>query len=159
MRWRPMRSDDLDPVHRLSRRAHKDYPEGREVFAERLALFPTGCRVLARAGEIGGYMICHPWVLAMAPPLNVLLGQLPAPLDCLHLHDIVIAPAWRGAGSARRGLVWLERLSVDMGLPTISLVAVAGTDERWRRLGFVPAARQDAATYGPGAMCMTKTIP
>lgn len=158
-----MRPDDLDAVHRLSRQVHVDYPEDLAVFAEKLALFPAGCRVLAQGGEIGGYLFSHPWKLLSAPKLNALFGQLPPRPNCLFLHDIAIDPAWRGRGKADAAMAWFENLSIEMGFRGIGLVAIEGTDQHWSRRGFMWAATFPPApplvSYGSGAVYMMKTFP
>ncbi|MFX9008082.1 hypothetical protein ABTN33_19340, partial [Acinetobacter baumannii] len=49
--WRAMSIADLPLVNVLAARIHPDYPEDEVVFAERLRLYPEGCRVLE--GEQG----------------------------------------------------------------------------------------------------------
>jgi GNAT superfamily N-acetyltransferase len=162
MRWRAMRADDVGAVHRLSLRLHPHHPEDLAVFAERLALYPRGCRVLAQGEAIGGYLISHPWPLLSLPALNTLLVQLPPMARGLHLHDIATDPASRGKGHASDAVAWLEATALDMQLGGLGLVAVNGTEDLWRRFGFGsamgPPLADALASYGPGALYMTKTF-
>ena len=73
--WRAMTVDDLASVDVIAARVHPSYPEDHAVFAERLRLHATGCRVLMTGGEIAGYVISHPWHLGEPPALNALLGS------------------------------------------------------------------------------------
>lgn len=162
MRWRPMRPDDLEAVHRLSQQVHVDYPEDLAVFAEKLALFPAGCRVLPQGGEIGGYLFSHPWRLGSVPPLNAPLGALPPRPDALHLHDIAILPEHRGQGHSHAALRLLRALADAGGLSWIALMAVGGTVALWSTFGFSPVAAEGAGTgsasYGAGALYMAARI-
>ncbi|TCZ55106.1 GNAT family N-acetyltransferase [Roseicella aquatilis] len=154
--WRPMVAADLAPVLALADRLHPHHPESPAVFAERLALAPEGCRVLAGAGGPLGYAVSHPWTLEGPPALDTLLGALPARPTALHIHDIALDPAARGAGHA--GAV-LRALLATARLPCATLVAIPGTGDYWTRRGFreapvaVPAA---LASYGAGARFMLR---
>jgi len=160
MLWRPMQAADLPAVIALGAAIHTHHPEADAVFAERLALAPAGCFVLGT--PVGGYALSHPWRLAGPPPLDSLLGTLPARPEAWHLHDIALAPALRGAGQGAAGLAAILAAARAAGLGRISLVAIAGQAARWQRLGFAPApcARPAAlASYGPGAAWMLRPVP
>ncbi|HSV30221.1 MAG TPA: GNAT family N-acetyltransferase, partial [Candidatus Omnitrophota bacterium] len=89
---------DLDAVMALADDIHADHPEGRAVFADRLALFAAGCAVLETGGRILGYCVAHPIRQGHPAPLDSVLGALAADADCLHLHDLALLPEARGAG-------------------------------------------------------------
>ena len=57
--WRPMTEADLPAVQAMADRLHPHHPEAPAVFAERLALAPAGCRVLA-AGATAAGLCRHP---------------------------------------------------------------------------------------------------
>ena len=76
LHWRPMRPGDVDGVVRVAAVAFPDHFEARACFAERLALFPNGCFVLASPVEVKGYLIAYPWPFGAIPPLNSLLGRV-----------------------------------------------------------------------------------
>ncbi|KAA2215320.1 GNAT family N-acetyltransferase [Pseudoroseomonas oryzae] len=153
-----MRAADLAAVSRIATIVHRDFPEEDAVFAERLALFPAGCLILARGGEAAGYAISHPWRLGAPPALNTRLVALPARPDTFYLHDVALLAEARGGGAARGLLARLEQLA---GVLPVSLVAVGGTADFWRRLGFVavedPALDAKLASYGdPSARFMVR---
>ena len=141
-----MRAADLPAVERLAETIHLDHPERPEVFAERLALCPEGCWVL---GNIAGYVISHPWRLGAPPPLDTLLGVLPAAPHTWYIHDLALAPAARGTGAA--GAI-IARIAAACALPTMSLVSVGASSGFWHRQGFrptpLPPGKLD--TYGTG---------
>lgn len=160
--WRAMTPPDLPAVAALAAAIHVAHPEDDAVFAERLALFPAGCLVLEEAGEIAGYVLAHPWRRLAPPPLDTLLGALPADADCLYLHDVALAPAARGRGAAAAVLERLATLARESHLPGIALVAVCGTPPFWIRQGFVavdaPSLAAKLASYGAGARLMERPL-
>jgi GNAT superfamily N-acetyltransferase len=160
--WRAMRRDDLGAVCAIATAVHPDHPERPEVFAERLALAPAGCRVLD-GGARGplGYALSHPWRLDLGPPaLDSLLGALPAVPDAWYLHDIALLPEARGGGQAAGIVAALLAEAAAAGIGQAMLVAIPGKDRYWARRGFDdapiagpgPAAR--LAAYGAGARLM-----
>ena len=132
--WRPMRPVDLPAAERIAAVVHPDFPEDETVFAERLALYPEGCRLLVGEGEALGYAITHPWRRGEPPALNSLLGALPARPDTYYIHDLALLPGARGGGAAGRLVTLLAEQA--RGLPGMSLVAVNGSVPFWRRQGF-----------------------
>jgi len=159
MEWRSMRREDLPAVVALAASVHAHHPERAEVFAERLALAPAGCLVLGEA--VAGYALSHPWGLAGPPPLDSLLGTLPAAPESWHVHDIVVAPAARGRGLGGAALRALLAVAGGAGFRRASLVAIDGQAPRWARAGFVAATCADAAalaSYGDRATWMTRAL-
>ena len=153
-----MEDGDLSAVLRIAAQVHPGYPEGPEVFAERLALFPAGCLILAAADGVPcGYAVAHPACIGCPPALDSLLGQLPAAADCLYLHDAALLPPARGAGAVKVLLAHLRQIAQSAGLDGIALVAVNGSAPLWRGQGFVqrqPASVELAAklaSYGADA--------
>ncbi len=98
--WRPATAADLDAVERIGNAVHVSLQERPEVFANKLALFPPGCFVLARNGDVSGYGIAHPWALGSVPALDTVMAALPAAPTCLYIHDVVVLEAARGQGAA-----------------------------------------------------------
>ncbi|MBR9970351.1 GNAT family N-acetyltransferase [Magnetospirillum sulfuroxidans] len=163
--WRPMRGDDLPAVLRIAETLHPDYPERIEVFADKLAFFPAGCRVVEDAdGAIRGYAFAHVWSQGLPPLLDQPLGPLPGPADCLHLHDIALMPQIRGHGGATLYLNQLEALAQARGLPALTLIAIKGQDGFWRGLGFkefiAPTAELTArlGSYGSGNSYLCRDV-
>lgn len=160
--WRGLLAPDLPAVARIAAVVHPDFPERTEVLAEKAALFPQGCFALTRRGSLCGYALSHPWTLDDIPPLDAFLGGLPAAPDCLHLHDVAILAAARGAGAASAVEALLAAAARAQGLGTIALVSIYGSDRLWRRLGYRPRARarlhEKLEGYGAGALYMTKAL-
>lgn len=160
--WRRMREGDVPAVGAIAALVHPAYPEEDAVFAERLRLYPEGCRVLDLGGRMAGYAIGHPWVFGRPPGLNVRLGALPPAPTVLHLHDIAVLPAARGAGAALRLLgEWVE-LAHAAGLSGLSLVAVGDAATFWTRRGFAavegPRLEQTPHGYGADARYMVRGL-
>lgn len=160
--WRSMDVSDLDAVLAVAEVVHPDYPERPDVFAERLALFPQGCHVLADGGSVFGYIVSHPWRAGNPVPLDTLLDSLPAAEGTRYLHDIALLPEARGAGHAGRGVTRVVRDAYRAAAPSLSLVAIPGTQRFWEGQGF--AARSDAlaprtlGVYGEGALWMVRDL-
>jgi len=136
MRWRPMTPSDLAAVSAIAARVHPDYPEDDAVFAERLALYPAGCFVLAHGIDALGYLISHPWHLGRPPTLNALLGALPAPATTYYVHDLALLPDARGSGAAAAIVGTLVHHAAAQQHQNISLVAVNNSVQFWQRQGF-----------------------
>lgn len=159
--WRPMTSADLDAVAAIAEVVHPAYPESPEVPAERLRLYPPGCRIAARGEAVLGYAVAHPGRLGRPPPLDRLLGSLPNAPDCLYLHDIALLPAARRFRLAAALIDDLADLARSAGLPVLALTAVNRSVEYWKRRGFAPfptddILREKLASYGDDALYMTR---
>ena len=160
--WQPLLPADADAVHALADTAHPGLPERTEIFAERIRLFPGGCLKLAHAGALAAYGIAHPWHLGSPPPLDTLIGALPADADCLHLHDVVVAAALRGHGASTAYFAAMETVARSLHLGALSLVAVYGSDRLWSRFGYgphtTPALAAKLAAYGPTARYLVRPL-
>lgn len=154
--WRPMVESDLERVASISDKVHGAYTESQATYAERISLFPQGCKVFTRNGETIGYLVCHPWHAATPPALNAVLGTIPADADCLYFHDIAILPEGRGSGAGGQALAMAEGLARDGGYATVSLVAVNGADSYWSSQGFTVVP--DRPSYGEGSFAMSKPV-
>ena len=165
LQWRAMTADDLAAVDAIAARVHPDYPEDSAIFAERLQLYPNGCRVLATvdAGLVG-YAVSHPWHLGQPVALNALLGAIPSlgSSATYYIHDIALLPEARGGGAGADIVTWLARHARAAGLPSMSLVAVNDSGPFWRSQGFTvvdnPALRAKLACYGGQAQLMTRDL-
>ena len=160
--WRAATSLDVPRMIAVAEQVHAAYPEDEAVFAERLRLYPAGCRVLAIDGKVVGYIISHPWRLGEPPLLNARLGVLPAKPDTYYLHDIALLSEARGAGAGSVIVSALAEQARTEGLPTLSLVAVHNTVEFWQRLGFAvveePALAAKLASYDRAARFMVRWL-
>lgn len=163
LHWRPMIPGDLDGVVEVAAEAFPNHPEDRACFADRLSLYPAGCRVLVGAeGAVAGYLVAYPWRLDDAPALNTRLGALPETPDVLYLHDLALAHAARGGGHAKRGADLAVQIARDLGLAQIALIAVNDAAPFWARQGF--ETRRSAtlttklASYGSDAVYMIRAV-
>jgi ribosomal protein S18 acetylase RimI-like enzyme len=160
--WRPARTSDLPAISAIAARIHPDLPESPEVFAEKMRLYPDGCRVLVADDEIGGYGLSHPWIRRQIPPLDGFLERLPDHADCLYVHDVAVLPDFRG-GVARDYVAAIEELARASGITGLALVSVYATRPLWERLGFRPVTadtelRAKLATYGESATYMLRDL-
>lgn len=158
--WRLLRPGDLDALCEAAAAVHPGLPERREVFEEKLRLFPAGCFALEAAGALVGYAISHPWRLYGVPPLDAFLERLPAAPDCLYLHDVAVTRDARGHGAARQLIERLERVARAAGFSAIALTSVYGSDALWRKMGFEAVSKPNLAhelkSYGGGALYMIR---
>ena len=147
-----MAADDLSAVGELAARIHPSFPEDAEVFAERLRLYPEGCHVYADGKFPTAYVLSHPWLAFDAPPLNSLLGELPAGPATYYIHDLAVAAEARGTGAAAVIVDALTEHASETGYRTMSLVAVNGSAGFWRRRGFaqldIAALADKLRSYG-----------
>ncbi|HMJ06259.1 MAG TPA: GNAT family N-acetyltransferase, partial [Chthoniobacterales bacterium] len=137
---------------------------GRPCFANRLALYPAGCYVLARDREpVLGYLLAYPWLADDAPALNILLDALPAAPAVMYLHDLALHPNARGAGHAATIVKHLAEVAEAAGWPVITLVAVNNAAAFWQRHGFqireTHSLCQKLTSYGPDARYMVRALP
>lgn len=157
-----MSISDLPLVNKLAARIHPDYPEDDAVFAERLRLYPEGCRVLEGERGLVAYVVSHPWRHLEPPPLNALLGALPPQPSTFYIHDLALAPEVQGTGAATSGVAWLARHASACGLSSMSLIAVNGSMGFWQRQGFVavhdPLLESRLRSYGNDARFMVRTL-
>ena len=160
--WRRAHATDLAAICAIAARIHPDLPESSDVLAEKMRLYPDGCRVLAAGNAIAGYGLAHPWMQQQIPPLDGFLGQLPDAADCIYVHDVAVLPEARG-GVARSYIVEIGQLAQSSGLATLALVSVYDTSALWERLGFQPvtpdaALRAKLASYGAHATYMLRKL-
>ena len=161
--WRPMTAADLDAVAEIAAVGFPDHFEGRDCFANRLALNPDGCFVLATEDdEPKGYLVAYPWRAGSAPALNALIDAIPDDADVMYLHDLALHPDARGGGRSRPIIERLARDASLAGWPALALVAVNDAAPFWEKHGFaVVEPGQTAAklqTYGPGARYMLRRL-
>lgn len=161
--WRFMTPADLDGVVQVAAEAFPNHPEDRVCFADRLRLYPDGCRVLTDTnGAVHGYLVAYPWRLDDAPALNARLDALPPSPDVLYLHDLALTARARGGGRAAEGAALAVRAARDAGLPVVALIAVNDAAPFWVRQGFeprrTPAMARKVAGYGADAVYMVRAV-
>ncbi len=153
---------DLAAVEAIAEAVHVDFPEDAAVVAERLALFPDGCRIAEDDAGPLGYCVAHPWRLEQVPPLDTLLGAIPADADCFYIHDVAILPRGRRGGLGSTLCAMLLDVARRHGLRQLALTAVSGSGPFWRRNGFAVVESTTLADklrgYGDGAIYMTRPV-
>lgn len=160
--WRTMSIADLPSVSALAARIHPDYPEDDAVFAERLRLYPQGCRVLEGEHGLVAYIVSHPWRHLEPPPLNALLGALPSQPSTFYIHDLALAPEMQGTGAAAGIVALLADHASASGLSSMSLIAVNGSAGFWQRQGFEavhdPLLESKLRSYSDDARFMARAL-
>jgi GNAT superfamily N-acetyltransferase len=162
MSWRPMMLEDMPLVQVLADTIHVGHPEDLEVLAERQRIYPQGCLMLTEDQQAIGYALTHPWHYGEPPPLNGLLGKLPAAPTTYYIHDVALLPVARGKGYAAQAADRLSAHARAAGFGNLSLVAVNRSQAFWERVGFCVLSKTglDAklASYGPDAALMVRDL-
>jgi len=162
VKWRQATLNDIEAIENIAGVIHPDLPEGREVFEEKLRLYPAGCFVLVENGQVVGYCLSHPWLANRAPALGQLMHALPPKPDCIFIHDIAVLMQARGRGAAGELLELLLSLATRENLRVLALVSVYGTYPFWTRFGFEITADTSFAaklkTYGDSARYMVRRL-
>lgn len=160
--WRAMQETDLDRVTEISDVVHRDYRESRAVYAERLKLYPAGCRVLDCDGIVQGFIVAHPWYRDASPKLNAMLGALPENARSFYLHDIALLPETRGSGAGRVATAFVIDHARAAGFEDVTLIAVNGADSYWSLQGFREVQASEDGTplpsYGDGTVFMRQLV-
>jgi len=160
--WRPASAIDLDIIEQIARAVHPDLPERREVFAEKLSLFPDGCLALARREEVMGYGLAHCWAFGSVPPLDAFLEKAPDRADCLYIHDVALLPEARGIGSGGHYVRLMVECARKIGVDFLALVSVYNNQPFWAKRGFevvsAPELSAKLRGYGPTARYMTRKL-
>lgn len=146
---------DLPRVAEISALVHGRYAESESVYAERLALWPSGCQVWEQGDAVAGLLIAHPWHRATSPALGALLGAIPPDADSFYLHDIALLPETRGQGAGGAATALVIEHARRAGFRDVTLVAVNGAEAFWAAQGF---AIVEAGGYGPGTFRMRRAI-
>ncbi|KAL3449395.1 acyl-CoA N-acyltransferase [Aspergillus insuetus] len=142
--WRPLTLDDIPALMTIANKIHTDLPERPEIFAERIALYPSGCLALEheKDKQLLGYAISHPIRRGEPPELDTLLGgkymQINAgtPNAAYYIHDVAVLPEVRGMRYAGKGVELLLENAAESGFSVVCLVSVYGTEQFWGRYGF-----------------------
>ena len=162
MSWRLMTSEDMPRVQVLADSIHVCHPEDLEVLAERQRLYPQGCLMLTEDQQAIGYALTHPWHYGEPPPLNGLLGKLPAAPTTYYIHDVALLPVARGKGYAVQAADRLIAHARAAGFGNLSLVAVNRSQAFWERVGFcvlsITGLDAKLASYGPDAALMVRDL-
>lgn len=161
---RPLTPGDLLSVARIQASAYPHYPcERIEVFADKLARYPSGCWAYEVAGAVEGYLFSHPSLAAEPPKFDALLDELPHRPDCYFIHDKAVVPKLHGRGAGRLLIEAAFAHAAALRLATIALVSVQGSRGYWERFGFSAVAETEPTlaavrrTYGPQAHYMLRS--
>lgn len=160
LEWRVCDATDIGSVMRVADAVHPGLPEDSRVFAERVALFPRGCYVLASSDDIYGYAISHPIYHGKPAALNSLLGEIAVNADQYYIHDVAILPEAKRRGHATAIIKLL--LDVAEEFLSVSLISVYGTTSFWERFGFRcvednETIRSKLREYGEEAVFLTRS--
>lgn len=158
-----MTENDLDAVVAIAAIGFPNHFESRACFANRLALYPSGCFVLAtNPAPPLGYVISYPWIARDAPALNAIIEAIPLEAEVIYWHDLALHPIARAGGHARAIVARLATDAQAAGWPAIALVAVNDATAFWQRHGFqlddAAELRQKLASYGPDARYMIRPL-
>lgn len=160
--WRAMTGYDLDAVQKIADVVHPDFFEAPEVLAERQRLYHFGAYLLEVNERPAGYVLSHPWAMGTLPRLNALLGELPAAADTYYIHDLALLPVARRVGAASYITNALAKHARAHGFPTMSLVAVNGSQGFWERHEFavadIPEVFPKLLSYEPDARLMVRRL-
>ena len=141
--WRAMTGYDLSAVEKIAAVVHPNFFEAPEILAEKQRLYFSGAYLLEVNERPAGYVLSHPWRFGDLPALNAPLGQLPADSDTYYIHDLALLPVARRIGAASFITGALRKHASALGFPTMSLVAVNGSQSFWERHGFAVEDRPD----------------
>ena len=135
-----MEEKDLKTVIEIQKELFTaDLQEDISVQSKRYKLFPEGCWVVKNKDKVVGYLITHPWRLSCPPMLGTKIEKLPESPDCLYLHDIGVLTRLASKGTGYEIVMKYKQFAKQKGYPAISLIAVMGTLDYWKRYGFIEA--------------------
>jgi GNAT superfamily N-acetyltransferase len=132
------------------------------VLAERQRLYHHGAYMLEVNERPAGYVLSHPWASGTLPALNTLLGELPRTSDTYYIHDLALLPVARRIGAATYITNALAKHARAHGFPTMTLVAVNGSQGFWERHDFAvedrPDLTQKLTSYDDAARLMVRRL-
>jgi ribosomal protein S18 acetylase RimI-like enzyme len=118
--------------------------EGLPALRSRGAASPATCFVLDTATGPAGYLLALPYPAGECPDLRR-PERYTHPGPDLHLHDLVVAPGFRGRGLGRELVRTLLAAAGPLGYRRIGLVAVLGSTGFWAAQGFCAAPGEEHA--------------
>ncbi|MEV6302639.1 GNAT family N-acetyltransferase [Actinoplanes sp. NPDC051861] len=149
-RLRSLEERDWPAISSLEKSTYAGKGLSEDLTVLRSRAHPSTSFVLDVDGRVGGYLLALPYPRWQVPDLLVpsAFGSGPD----LHLHDLVIAPEFRGLGWGRR-LVDSAREFAH-----VSLVSVDGSEGFWAACGFRAHPEIDVPGYGKGAVYMSRDL-
>ncbi len=131
-----MQENDLPSVQEIETKAYAgDLVESFDVLLAKYRLMPQLCFVARVDDVVAGYVIAHGWDRETSPGLHRIDETLPN-VEAVHIHDMAVDPQFLGRGIARALLATLDAACIAQALPEMTLVAVAGAETFWTRMGF-----------------------
>lgn len=140
---RPLRPGDLQALMGIQLACYgAAYAESAQVYARRLA-HPQHCSLaVEQNGTLLAYLAAYWSEAGKVTPLHGDFEVCAAP-GVLYLHDMAVHPAHAGQGLASRLLAALWPQARQRGIFTSCLVSVQGTQDYWRRHGYLPQPLSD----------------
>ena len=161
--WRAASSADLDAIMEIQAEVHPLLQERQAVMADKLALFPEGCRMLEEAGRPVAYALAHPYLIGQVPLLDGTMERLPPRPDCIYIHDVALLAPARGRGAGRAFASEMGRLAAAKSLSALTLVSVYGTYPMWEKCGFrtqpLEGLAEKFGPFGSTARYMVARLP
>ena len=146
---RHLAPSDLPSLHALEAATYEPALHvSDEAFLRLIALFPEGAFGLFDGAVLCGYAFAVPLPSGTVLDLKAPLDALPPAADTLYIHDLVVAPGYRGRGLAARMISALYDLARGRELRACELVSVQGSAPFWERFGFERVAEFE---YAPGS--------
>ena len=160
--WRTMSAYDMAAVEKIAGTVHPNFPESYDVLAERQRLYHNGSYLLEIGERPAGYVLSHPWHFGEIPALNTPLGEIPVGADTYYIHDLALLPVARRIGAATFITNALAKHARAHGFPTMSLVAVNGSEGFWARHEFeiaeIPELSDKLMSYEAAARLMIRRL-
>ena len=160
--WRSLTGYDMPAVEKIAAAVHPAYFESLDVLTERQAIYFHGTYLLEVNERPAGYVLSYPWLYGDLPALNTLLGDLPEHADTYYIHDLALLPVARRIGAASFITEALAKHARAHGFPTMSLVAVNGSQGFWERHEFAvedhPQLNEKLASYENNARLMVRRL-
>ena len=160
--WRSLTGYDMPAVEKIAAAVHPGFFESLEVLTERQAIYFHGTYLLEVNERPAGYVLSHPWRSGDLPPLNTLLRDLPGDADTYYIHDLALLPVARRIGAASFITEALAKHARAHGFPTMTLVAVNGSQGFWERHEFavedLPELNEKLRSYEDAARLMVRRL-
>jgi len=157
-----MTAFDMPAVERIAADVHPGLFEAPEVLAEKQLLYRNGCYLLEVGERPAGYVLSHPWHADAPPALNTPLQSIPSDAATYYLHDLALLPVARRIGAASQIVAALTKHAEAGGYPTMSLVAVNGSQGYWEKHGFSvrhpPGIASKLRSYDADAVLMVRVL-
>lgn len=139
--------------------------ESAASFKTKLAASPSTCFVAVSGSDMLGYLITLPCTRETLPLLDSRTFVVPQTPDTLYIHDLAVAPRFRGRGIPEELLAQSLQRAAALHLQTACLLAVQGTALFWQKKhGFqAPSTlsgelRIKVRSYGEDAVFMERQL-